>query len=100
MTLDDLDGNLFADVPQVAEITGMDPRTIRRAAQAGEIPASRVGAKWMIPTAWLREQAGTPAPTPPGVDLDDLADRVADRLFTRFAQLLGSTPASQPGNPG
>ena len=90
MTLDDLGDRLFADVPQAAAILGRDKRTIRRAAEAGEIPASKVGNKWMIPTQWLREQAGVLAPPAPATpDLDELADRVADRLFARFALLLG-----------
>lgn len=89
-TLADLGERLFADVPQAADILGRDPRTIRRAAEAGDIPASKVGSKWMIPTAWLREQAGMPAPAAPVMpDLDQLADLVADRLFARFVRLFG-----------
>jgi excisionase family DNA binding protein len=91
MNLDELDGRLFADVPEVAEITGLDPRTIRRAAEAKEIPAHKVGTKWMIPTSWLREQAGTPTPPVPVMpDVDQLADLVADRLFARFVRLFGT----------
>ena len=96
MTLGDLGGRLFADVPEAAEILGRDRRTIRRAAEAGEIPASKVGTKWMIPTSWLREQAGMPVPAASVMpDLDQLADLVADRLFARFAGLFGRL-ASEP----
>ena len=89
MTLDDLGDRLFADVPQAAAILGRDRRTIRRAAEAKEIPASKVGNKWMIPTAWLRQQAGTPLPAATAeVDYDKLADLVTDRMVVRFARLL------------
>lgn len=85
-----LDGRLFADVPETAAILGRDERTVRKAAAEGEIPATRVGQKWLVPTAWLREQAGLAAPLAPAVpDLDELADRVADRVFARFVRLLG-----------
>jgi excisionase family DNA binding protein len=84
-----LDGRLFADVPQAAAILSRDERTVRKAAAEGEIPATKVGQKWLIPTAWLREQAGLAAPAPAVPDLDELADRVADRVFARFVRLLG-----------
>lgn len=92
MTLDDLAGRLFAGVPEVAEIIGADERTIRRAIAAGEIPGHRVGTKYMIPVAWLRELAGSPAPAPaaPEPDLDQLADRVADRVLARLARTFGA----------
>lgn len=54
---DVLDGQLFADVPETAEILRYDRRTVRRAIEAGEIPAVRAGGRWRIPTSWLREQA-------------------------------------------
>ena len=97
MTLDELNGRLFADVPEVASITGRDDRTIRRAAAAGEIPSTKVGNKYMIPTAWIREQAGQPTAAAPMPDLDELADRVADRVFARFARLFGERTRSEPG---
>jgi excisionase family DNA binding protein len=53
-----LDGKLFADVPEAAEILRYDPRTVRRALEAGTIPGVRAGGRWRIPTSWLREQAG------------------------------------------
>jgi excisionase family DNA binding protein len=90
MTLDDLGDRLFADIPQAASILGRDERTVRRAAAAGEIPATKVGTKWMIRTSWLREQAGVgqlgAASAAP--DLDELADRLADRMFARLAGLF------------
>lgn len=85
----DLEDRLFADVPEVASLTGMDQRTVRAAAESGQIPATRVGKKYLIPTAWIRTQMGlsTP-PTAAAPDLDDLADKVADRLFARFGRLF------------
>jgi excisionase family DNA binding protein len=51
-------GRLFATAPEAAEILRADPRTVRRALEAGEIPGLRVGGRWRIPVAWLRQQAG------------------------------------------
>jgi excisionase family DNA binding protein len=53
-----LDGKLFADVPETAAVLRYDQRTVRRAIEAGDIPAVRAGGRWRIPTSWLREQAG------------------------------------------
>lgn len=90
MTAIDLDGRNFVPVADAAEVLDhMDPRTVRAAAAAGEIPAVRVGARWMIPTAWLRQQInGGVQPTEPELDLDQLAERVADRVIARFASLF------------
>ena len=51
-------GRLFASVPEVAGILGLDERTVRRAVADGQIPATKVGVRVLIPTAWLRAQAG------------------------------------------
>jgi excisionase family DNA binding protein len=48
---------LFASVPEAADVLRYDPRTVRRAIEAGEIPAVRAGGRWRIPTSWLRAQA-------------------------------------------
>lgn len=58
LTIADLDGQLFADVPEVAQLLRNDERTIRRAIERGEIPAIRTGKRWRVPTAWLRRVAG------------------------------------------
>jgi len=77
-------------VPDVASILGRDERTVRRAIEAGKIPAVKVGSQWSVPTAWLREQAGVPEPSP---DADELAEAVADRVVMRLARLLaGGAP--------
>jgi excisionase family DNA binding protein len=64
MALNDLGDRLFANVPEASAVLGLDQRTVRRAAAAGEIPATKVGAKWLIPLSWLREQAGAKAQRP------------------------------------
>ena len=106
--LDDLDGKNFAGVPEAAELLGgCDPRTLRAEIRAGRIPAIRVGTRWMIPAAWLREQVlGGTAPTRPAavaLDVDRLADQVADRVLARLAgAILGSagTPEYASGPVG
>lgn len=84
-TLGDLAGQAFCDVPVVASVLGRDERTVRRAIEAGLIPASKIGSKWSVPVAWLRQQAGTPEPSP---DMDELADRMAARVLAQLARLL------------
>lgn len=48
-------------VPQAAAILNCDDRTIRNACARGDVPATRVGAKWLVPTWWLRDQVKSPA---------------------------------------
>ncbi|MGO9079901.1 MAG: helix-turn-helix domain-containing protein [Streptosporangiaceae bacterium] len=55
--LDDLDKHLFATVPEAAAVLRSDPRSVRRSIAAGDIPCTRVGARTLIPTAWIRQQA-------------------------------------------
>ena len=52
-------GRLFLSVPEASAILGLDRegRTVRKAIEAGEIPATRVGPQWRIPVAWIRERA-------------------------------------------
>jgi excisionase family DNA binding protein len=57
-TLEEILDGLFADVPETAAVLRYDARTVRRAIEAGKIPAVRAGERWRVPTAWLREQAG------------------------------------------
>lgn len=52
-----LTGRLFANTTEAAAILGYDPRTVRRAVEAGEIPGVKAGVTWRVPVAWLREQA-------------------------------------------
>ena len=52
-------GRLFLSVPELSVILDVDRegRTVRKAIEAGEIPAIRVGQQWRIPVAWVRERA-------------------------------------------
>lgn len=77
----------------MAHITGRDQRTVRRAIEAGRIPGQKVGSRWVVPVAWLREQAGEPEPSP---DIDALADQVAARVVARLARLLAQSGDAGP----
>lgn len=57
MSPGDLRARLFVTVRELAEITGMDERTVRRGIAAGEIPALRVSTTTRIPARWVLEQA-------------------------------------------
>jgi hypothetical protein len=59
--LEDLDNRLFVSVPEAAAVLRSDPRSVRRAIAAGDIPATRVGPRQLVPTSWLRNAAGIPA---------------------------------------
>jgi excisionase family DNA binding protein len=56
--LADLNGKLFATVPETSVVFRSDERAIRRAIEAGEIPATRTGRVWRVPVKWIREAAG------------------------------------------
>jgi hypothetical protein len=62
MILADLAGHMFATVPEAAAILRSDPRSIRRAIAVGQIPATKIGPRAMVPMSWLREQASASAP--------------------------------------
>lgn len=53
-----LGDRLFATTTEVAAILRYDGRTVRKAIEAGDIPAVRAGSTWRVPTAWLRAQIG------------------------------------------
>lgn len=55
--LERISGRLFATTTETAAILGYDPRTVRKAIDAGEIPSVQVGATRRVPVAWLRGQA-------------------------------------------
>jgi excisionase family DNA binding protein len=55
-----LDGLLFATTTEAAAVLRYDVKTLRRAIEAGEIPAVRGGNTWRIPVAWLRKAAALP----------------------------------------
>jgi hypothetical protein len=68
---------LFIDIPTVARILGRHERTVRKAVESVTIPGQKFGARWSIPTAWVRQQAGITeaAPATAAPDLDELADQ-------------------------
>lgn len=43
-------------VPDVARITGLDEKSVRKAVEAKQIPALRIGRVWRIPRWWVNEQ--------------------------------------------
>jgi excisionase family DNA binding protein len=55
--LERLRGRLFASTTEAAALLGYDARTVRKAIEAGEIPAVRAGSTYRVPTEWLRKQA-------------------------------------------
>ena len=53
------EGNkLFATVPEAAAVLRSDVRRVRRSIVAGDIPATRVGPRWLVQVTWLRRAAG------------------------------------------
>jgi hypothetical protein len=56
--LADLEGRLFASVPETATVLRSDQRAVRSAIAAGDIPAIPVGRVWRVPVSWLRKAAG------------------------------------------
>ena len=50
-------GKLFLTVPEVANLARVDQRTLRRAIEAGEIPAVRLGNTVRIPTTVVLRMA-------------------------------------------
>lgn len=51
MNLDELKASTLAalTITEAAELLRVDPRTLRRACEAGEFPSVRVGRRWIIP---------------------------------------------------
>jgi excisionase family DNA binding protein len=45
---------LFLTVTEAAELMRVDPRTLRRALEAGQVPGVRVGNVWRIPVEKFR----------------------------------------------
>lgn len=43
-------------VPEVARITGLDAKSIRKAVESQQIPALRIGRVWRVPRWWVDEQ--------------------------------------------
>ena len=81
---------LFLDIPEVARIIGRDARTVRRCVESGEIPGQKFGARWSVPTSWVRQQAGITEAVPAAVASDsaalvaEIAARVTATLAARW----------------
>lgn len=56
--LERLSGKLFVTTTECAAVLRYDVRTLRKAIEAGEVPAVKAGSTYRIPAAWLRQQAG------------------------------------------
>ena len=87
-TLDDLAaGQLFIGIPETALLLNRDERTIRRAVEKGAIPGQKFGARWSVPTSWVREQAGITGPATASVTFDSaaLAAEIAARVTAALA---------------
>ena len=41
---------------QAARLLGVDPRTLSKAIDAGDVPVIKIGPSLRIPTSWLRKQ--------------------------------------------
>lgn len=51
------DKKLFWTVKEFAEIARVDRRAVSRGISNGEIPATRVGRQYRIPTTWIEQQS-------------------------------------------
>jgi excisionase family DNA binding protein len=56
--LDRIKDKLFCTTTEAGAVLRYDHRTIRKAIEAGEIPAVRAGATYRIPVSWILEQPG------------------------------------------
>lgn len=55
--LERLDGKLFATTTECAAVLRYDARTLRKAIEAGDVPAIKAGSTYRVPVKWIREQA-------------------------------------------
>ena len=81
-------------VGEIAEYLSLDPQTVSRKAQSGELPAFKVGNRWRFDKEdidrWIRDQKKG------GGDLSIRVERVWDRIRQR-AERTGFKTASVPG---
>ena len=56
-------GRVTYSTDEVAEMTGLSTTAINKALRSGEIPATRVGHRWLIAAEWV-EALRTKAPSP------------------------------------
>jgi len=100
----------------VQELINVDRSTIYRMADAGKIPAIKVGRQWRFPAeefnVWLAGPPTAPAPAEPETAFGELADMLLPGVAAPLADLLASifgvmvlvtdldgTPLIEPANP-
>lgn len=69
LSVEALRGRVFIPVPEAAQVFEVDPRTLRRGIEAGEIPAVKIAGSWRLPVAKLLALASVddePATDQPG----------------------------------
>ncbi len=59
-----LDGRMVATVTDVAAFLEIDPRSVIRGCESGDIPAVKVGRVWRIPVPKLMAMVGADDPRP------------------------------------
>lgn len=68
MTWDEAQERATLTIPEAATLLGLSERSAYKAAQAGEIPARRIGGRWVVPVPllriWLGEQGAGNGATP------------------------------------
>ncbi|GGX94586.1 hypothetical protein GCM10010510_44730 [Streptomyces anandii JCM 4720] len=92
-----LRGRWFATVAETAEVLHVDPRTVRRAIDAGTIPSTRVGQQLRVPVAWLEERAmltESPPGGPPSLVHNDDQEQEAAPDGAAFRVLSGDDSAA------
>jgi excisionase family DNA binding protein len=90
----------WLNVLEVADRLRSNPRTIYEGVRAGTVPHRRVGRAVRVPASWVDANAVALADgQAAALDVDELADAVADRLLVRLAQLLAraAAPGGEPG---
>jgi excisionase family DNA binding protein len=80
---------------EAARLLGIDARTVRNAAAAGDVPVRRLGTRLLIPRDWVTGEAAKPAQLSNGLDaylvtLEEIAiaaDSAARDAATAAAQV-------------
>jgi excisionase family DNA binding protein len=92
--LEDVLAGRIMTVGEIAEYLSLDPQTVSRKAQSGELPAFKVGNRWRFDREdidkWIREQKKG------GGDFSIRVERVWDRIRQR-AERAGLKTASVQG---
>jgi excisionase family DNA binding protein len=54
----------FLSTTQLCQRWELDRKTVLAGIRNGEVPCTRVGRRWLIPTAWVERQESADAPVP------------------------------------